>query len=151
LSRSRARLLALIAIAYAALPVSAQEVSQGAADRKVDAMVTTARQAYGPAAPAKRSCNKAADGDEIVVCAPDHGEQWRVPSTSESDPGSREALNDGLPRAPELGRGSCRGQAGCMIGGYAPPPVYMIDLKAIPEAPEDSDADKVAKGEMSDR
>jgi len=27
----------------------------------------------------------------------------------------------------------------------------MIDLKSIPETPKDSDAEKVANGEMSDR
>ncbi len=113
-------------------------------------MIAHERQLYGPPAPKKRICDRSG-GEEIVVCAPDHGEQWRVPPTSETDPMSHAALYDGLPRAPQLDRGSCRGQPGCMIGGWAPPPVYYIDLKAIPEAPEGSDADKVARGEMAER
>ncbi len=117
-------------------------------------MIATARQAYGPPAPTKPKCDKAANGDEIVVCAPDHGEQWRVASGGNYDPNTLEGrrnLSDGVPRAPQLDRGSCRGQPGCMIGGYAPPPIYYIDLKAIPDAPAGSDAEKVAKGEMQDR
>lgn len=99
---------------------------------------------------AKRCGNKGADG-EIIVCAPDDGKQWRVPSSTADNPLSAEALRNGVPRAPELGRGSCKGKAGCLRGGWAPAPVYMIDLSQIPEAPADSDADKVANGEMSDR
>lgn len=98
-------------------------------------------------------CNRPRQGDEIVVCV-DRGEDLRVPTTAESDPDSLAArlmLNNGVARAPQLDRGSCKGKPGCMIGGWAPPPLYLIDLAAIPEAPEGSDADKVANGEMSDR
>ena len=144
MSRSCACLFVSIAILSSVTPATAQD----AADSKVDAMVTTARQAYGPQL-TKPGCGKGS-GEEIVVCA-DDGKQYRVQPTSDTDPNSHEALYDGLPRAPQLDRGSCRGQPGCIIGGYAPPPVYYIDLKAIPDAPKDSDAEKVAKGEMQDR
>ena len=149
MSRSCACLLSIgIAIlsAVAAVPASAQD----AADSKVDAMVTTARAAYGPYLTKPRCGAGSGNGDEIVVCATDNKE-FRVSPTSETDPDSHEALYDGLPRAPQLDRGSCRGQPGCIIGGYAPPPVYYIDLKAIPDAPAGSDAEKVAKGELQDR
>lgn len=98
-------------------------------------------------------CRAARKTGEIVVCV-DRGEDLRVPSTAESDPSSlaaRHALNNGIPRAPQLDRGSCKGQPGCMVGGWAPPPIYAIDPAAIPEAPEGSDADRIAKGEMPDR
>lgn len=98
-------------------------------------------------------CRSARKSGEIVVCV-DRGEDLRVPSTAESDPSSlaaRRALNNGIPRAPQLDRGSCKGQPGCVIGGWAPPPIYVIDPAALPEAPEGSDADKIAKGEMPDR
>lgn len=98
-------------------------------------------------------CRNARQTGEIVVCV-DRGEDLRVPSTAESDPSSlaaRRALNDGIPRAPQLDRGSCKGQPGCVVGGWAPPPIYVIDLSTIPEAPEGSDADKIAKGELPDR
>lgn len=98
-------------------------------------------------------CDRPRQGDEIVVCV-DRGEDLRVPTTAESDPDSlaaRRARNNGVPLAPQLDRGSCKGKPGCVIGGWAPPPLYLIDLAAIPEAPEGSDADKVAKGELPDR
>jgi hypothetical protein len=97
-------------------------------------------------------CRSARKTGEIVVCV-DRGEDLRVPTTAESDPASlaaRRALNNGVPRAPAFSR-SCKGQPGCITGGWAPPPIYVIDLAAIPEAPEGSDADKIAKGEMPDR
>lgn len=98
-------------------------------------------------------CDRPREGDEIVVCI-DRGEDLRVPTTAESDPSSlaaRRARNNGVPLAPQLDRGSCKGQPGCVIGGWAPPPLYLIDLAAIPEAPEGSDAARVAKGELPDR
>ena len=103
--------------------------------------------------PEQPACPGGAEGgdNDIVVCAREDSAQWRVRSSRETDPLSRESLRDGLPRAPQLDRGSCKGQPGCMVGGWVPPPVYYIDLKAIPEAPAGSDADKVAKGEMADR
>ena len=117
-------------------------------DRKVAERLERAREIYGVPDPRLR-CRPGADG-EIVVCA-DRGEGLKVPSTAESDPNSREArraLNGGVPRAPQLDRGSCKGQAGCITGGWAPPPVHYIDITALPEPPEGSDADKIAKGEM---
>jgi hypothetical protein len=117
-------------------------------DRKVAERIDQAKAVYGVPDPRLR-CRRAPGSDEIVVCA-DHGEDLKVPSTSESDPNSREArraLDNGVPRAPQLDRGSCKGQPGCITGGWAPPPVYYIDVTALPEAPEGSDADKIAKGE----
>lgn len=108
-----------------------------------------AQEAYG----AVRRSTCAGEPGEIVVCARREQGQ-RVPSTSQSDPASRaarHALDNGVPRAPQLDRGSCKGQAGCIVGGWAPPPVYMVDLKAIPEAPEGSDADRIGKGELAER
>lgn len=126
--------------------VAAQEVPADATDRKVAQMIGRAREAYGVPDPAAK-CRRNADSDEIVVCV-DRGEDLKVPSTSESDPTSRAALNDGLPRAPQLDRGSCKGQPGCIVGGYAPPPLYIVDVSKLPQAPEGSDADLIARGEM---
>jgi hypothetical protein len=33
----------------------------------------------------------------------------------------------------------------CIRGGYAPPPVYYIDVTKLPEPPPGSDAEKIAK------
>ncbi len=97
-------------------------------------------------------CRSARKAGEIVVCV-DRGEDLRVPTTAETDPDSlaaRRTLNNGVPRAPAFSR-SCKGQPGCITGGWAPPPIYVIDPAALPEAPEGSDADKIAKGELPDR
>lgn len=121
------------------------------ADQRVDKMVEQARRVYRVSDPRDR-CRRR-EGQEIVVCV-DRGEDLRVPSTAETDPNSREArraLNNGVPRAPQLDRGSCRGQPGCMVGGWAPPPIYEVDLSQLPQAPEGSDADLVAKGELAPR
>lgn len=124
-------------------------LAQGAdLDARVAERLEAARAVYGAVRPRPR-CGATGDDGEIVVCAPDRGEDQRVPSTAASDPASaaaRRELNNGVPRAPQLDRGSCRGQAGCMVGGWVPPPVYAIDVKALPEAPEGSDADLIAKG-----
>ena len=128
---------------------AAQAADQAAADRAMAGALLTAPAAYARRG-RPRCGDKGPDGD-IVVCAPDDGEQWRVPSTADSDPTSPEGMRDGVPRAPQLDRGSCKGQPNCFGGGWAPPPIYIIDLAAIPDSPKGSDAEKVAKGEMSDR
>jgi hypothetical protein len=124
------------------------------ADETARQMTDKAKAAYGPLAPQRpKACGSQDKNGEIVVCAPDDGKQWRVPSTSEGDPTSRQATRTGMPRAPQLDRGSCKGkgQVGCIgLGGRARE-IYMIDLKSIPETPKGSDAEKVANGEMADR
>lgn len=112
--------------------------------------IAITRDLYGAPPPRRRCDSGGGDDTVIVVCAPDRGEDQRVPSTAQSDPASRAArheLDNGVPRAPQLDRGSCRGKPGCAIGGWAPPPVYVIDVKALPEAPAGSDADLIARGE----
>ena len=133
-----------------------QQTSEAQSTAELDARIAERLVSSGEsyrAEPEQPACPGGAEGgdNDIVVCAREDSAQWRVRSSRETDPLSRESLRDGLPRAPQLDRGSCKGQPGCMIGGWVPPPVYYIDLKAIPEAPAGSDADKVAKGEMADR
>lgn len=141
----------------AANPDAANPASPSAespAGPSAESMAARAKAAYGPLAPQRpKACGTQDKNGEIVVCAPDGGKQWRIPSTTDSDPTSRQATRTGIPRAPQLDRGSCKGkgQIGCIGIGRAAEPMYMIDLSAIPETPKDSDAEKVAKGEMSDR
>lgn len=139
----------LLPALFLLLPVAAQ--AQGPTDdldQKVAERIEQSRAVYGVPDPRMR-CRPKPGTDEIVVCV-DRGEDQQVdrgapdPNTLEG----RRALNGGIPRAPQLDRGSCRGQPGCITGGWAPPPVYYIDMKAIPEPPPGSDADKIAKGEM---
>lgn len=146
----RASLIGAVA-ALVAGPLAAQPADADA-DARLAVRLAQAQSRLGVASVQDR-CRAAGNSDEIVVCV-DRGEDLRVPSTAESDPSSlaaRRALNNGVPRAPQLDRGSCKGQAGCVIGGWAPPPIYVIDPAALPEAPEGSDADKIAKGLMPDR
>ncbi|MBW8753426.1 MAG: hypothetical protein JF595_04640 [Sphingomonadales bacterium] len=119
--------------------------------QRSEALLTTGSVAR-PAPPRPR-CRNGGDGaddnGEIVVCGPaDQGQ--RIPSTGESAPGSRAGLRNGELHAPQLDRGSCRGKLGCFVGGGVHPPAYIIDMKAIPEAPEGSDADRIAKGEIAE-
>jgi hypothetical protein len=112
-------------------------------------------RSYGPAAsgaPEEPQCDPAKSvSNEIVVCGLwEEDEKFRAQSTSQLDPESREALNDGVPRAPELGE-SCKAnpEKGSCIGfGSVPPPAYMVDFSELPEAPPGSDADRIAKGEI---
>jgi len=136
---------------FLTMPLGAQSADP-AADAQLAERLATARSKLSVESVQSR-CGTARRSDEIVVCV-DRGEDLRVPTTAESDPSSlaaRRALNNGVPRAPQLDRGSCKGQPGCVVGGWAPPPIYVIDPAALPEAPEGSDADRIAKGEMPDR
>jgi len=133
----------------AAIPAGAQAPDP---DLQVAERLAAAKSRLGVETVQDR-CRNARKFGEIVVCI-DRGEDLRVPSTAESDPSSlaaRRALNNGIPRAPQLDRGSCKGQPGCVVGGWAPPPIYVIDPAALPQAPEGSDADRIAKGELPDR
>lgn len=91
--------------------------------------------------PAEDPFNKA-----IVVCAPDNSPRYRVPAASD-DPHDPAATRGGPLTPPDMYGGPPCTQV-CVRGGYAPPPVYYIDLSKIPEPAPGSDADKIAKGEM---
>ncbi len=139
--------MALALILLLPAPAQAQDSSEEL-DRKVAERIEQSRAIYGVPDPRLR-CRPKPGSDEIVVCV-DRGEDQKVDRTA-PDPNTlegRRALDGGIPRAPQFDRGSCRGQPGCVTGGWAPPPAYYIDMEAIPEPPPGSDADKIAKGEM---
>lgn len=105
--------------------------------------------AYGPAAPAKKC--KSSDPrrpNEIVVCGSQDDKEFRVKSSAELDPDSKEATDDGQPHAPDFAT-SCKKNPGgtCIHFGNTPEPAYMIKFEELPDTPEGSDADKIAKGE----
>lgn len=139
--------MALALILLLPAPAQAQD-SSDELDRKVAERIEQSRAIYGVPDPRLR-CRPKPGSDEIVVCV-DRGEDQKVDRAA-PDPNTlegRRALDGGIPRAPQFDRGSCRGEPGCVTGGWAPPPVYYIDMEAIPEPPPGSDADKIAKGEM---
>ena len=129
-----------------------------AADIKAKDMADRAKASYGPMTPEqqRKACqaqNAQTKDGEIVVCGGKDDKEFRVQSSSQLAPNSRSATRTGVPRAPQLDKGSCKGtgHVGCIGIGGKGKEIYMIDLKSIPETPKDSDAEKVAKGEMSDR
>ncbi|WP_435419266.1 hypothetical protein WAB17_06860 [Parerythrobacter aurantius] len=111
-----------------------------------------ANAAYGPAEPEPEvavDCQDPAPGEIVVCAALEEQSQFRVPSRL--DQGDDSHLSwDGDP--PDVaGPGIFRGKAtasGCIKGVTCPPPpAYIFDITALPEAPPGSDADKIAKGE----
>lgn len=109
-------------------------------------LIERARAHYKVEEPPREVCPES-EGNEIVVCGeavdPD---RYRVPSDTD-----RGVPRDHVPRAPDL-EPRYPGVAvakGCFIGPCPRPMPVMIDLKAIPEAPEGSDADLIARGEMA--
>jgi len=115
-------------------------------------MLKENKNTYGPPPP-RRNCKKDPENAEIVVCAEEEADfsEFRVKSTAELDPDSREATDDGIPRAPDVaGDGIFKGKAtvtgGCLLQGCPPPPAIIFDISALPEAPDGSDADLIGKG-----
>lgn len=107
-----------------------------------------------PAAAARQRravCDEARRQGEIVVCGVDRGEQWRVPSTAESDPKSRQGRDIGVPTAPNVSSLPDCAIVKCHGFGKVPPPIYVVDFSKLPEAPAGSDADRIAKGEAPAR
>ncbi len=93
-----------------------------------------------------KKCEKAGPDGAIVVCGGrEANEKERLPLRGELD--SARSTNDGLPRAPNVsGLADC--SKGCIGFGSVPPPMYFFDITKLPEAPPDSDADKIARGEI---
>lgn len=93
-----------------------------------------------------KRCPQSERRGDIVVCA-ERPDEFRMPSTGDSDPNSKQALDDGRLHPPDVaGGGIFKGKPTMGFGKVAAP--YIIDLSSIPEAPKGSDADKIGKGEM---
>lgn len=107
--------------------------------------LANARAVTSAAPPRAAPCPEVTSG-EIVVCAEreDPKKQY-VPSNTDSGD-----TYDGVPHAPNVsGLPDCATASFCTRMGAQPRQLYIIDLKAIPEPPAGSDADKIAKGEMA--
>lgn len=118
--------------------ISAQEALEAADD------------AYGPRKP--KPCPKSSDPNEIIVCAAPQDDSEFYYSGSAENARKRYAEETAFkddPQAPNF-LPTCHSMgnpAGCVRVGSVPPQPILIDLESIPEAPEGSDADLVAKGE----
>jgi hypothetical protein len=143
----------LLAALLLSSPLAAQDAGGEAAEppRTVTAeqAIATAQDVYGPPdTRAKPACPAPKPGDEIVVCAQEEDDsKYRVQSSGDLDP-TGEGARDGVPRAPDVGTvyPGVVVATGCFIGPCPPPMPVLIDLKAIPEAPPGSDADRVGQG-----
>ncbi len=135
-----AALLPVIALLPA--PLAAQETGPATAEQVLE----DARMAYGPPAPdARDECPPPGPNGEIVVCAQwDDPDQFRIPSSTEEGTN----VDDGVPRAPDLGPPPCVPSlvTACIKVGWAPPPPYLIDFDELPETPPGSDAERVGQG-----
>ena len=137
-----------------ALPADMQITAAFAQDAPAltaEQVTADAEAAYGPPPPEPKCAPQ--EGDEIVVCAEEEQDQsqFRVKSSNELDPESEEALDDGLPRAPDVaGPGIFRGKPTisglCLIPPCPSDPAYLIDFSELPETPPGSDADLVGQG-----
>lgn len=95
--------------------------------------------------PTKRDRCVPGSGEAIVVCGA-NAENARQKLDSVPPEGAGRTA-DGAPRAPNVsGLRDC--SRGCIGIGSAPPPMYFFDIKALPEAPAGSDADRIARGEI---
>lgn len=94
---------------------------------------------------AARESNKGEPGT-IVVCSHNgDGTSQRVPPSESVDNSTR----TGALTPPDVsGLPGCLGPCVKIRFGHVPPPVLMIDLAALPEAPKGSDAWKIAQGIM---
>lgn len=137
-----------LAITLPVSGISAQEQPELTAED----VIQNAEIAYGP--PPQESKCEQSDEDIIVVCGQlEDQDQFRVKSSSALDPQSEEALDDGLPRAPDVsGPGIFKGPATvgklCIPGlqKCPPPPAIVVDFSQLPEAPPGSDADRIGRG-----
>lgn len=93
-----------------------------------------------------KKCEKAGPDGAIVVCGGRaESEKERLPLRDQLE--SAKSTRDGLLRAPNVsGLPDC--SRGCIGFGSAPAPMYFFDITKLPEAPPDSDADKIARGEI---
>lgn len=96
-----------------------------------------------------KPCRTGTDDGTIVVCGRnEENARQRLP-LHEEDP--RRATNDGLPRAPNVfGIPDIGGVkvTGCFMRPCPPPVMPDINFAALPQAPEGSDADRIARGEI---
>jgi hypothetical protein len=118
--------------------------SSAGAQVTAEQAVNTAREVYGPALPSQspEPCPEARP-DEIVVCREIvEDDRYRVRSSTDDAIEAGAVVDDGLPRAPDLGPQALPivVARGCFIPPCPKPPAYMIDFASIPEAPRGSDA-----------
>jgi len=132
------RAQSVAAVGAAQTPIAEADPEQAQVNAEIAQRLLTAGQ--------PKKCEKAGPDGAIVVCGGrEANEKERLPLRGELD--SARSTKDGLPRAPNVsGLRDC--SRGCIGLGGVPPPMYFFDITKLPEAPADSDADKIARGEI---
>ena len=141
-----------LAALIAAAPLAAQDAppaTPAAQAITAEQAVAAAKEVYGPPdLRPKAECPPPTLGGEIVVCGQAEDQsKYRVQSSGDLDPTGAGARGGG-PRAPDLGTvypGMVVAR-GCFIPPCPPPMPVLIDLKALPDAPPGSDAERVGQG-----
>ncbi len=132
------------------LPLAAQDA---APPDRIDILVQP-QDTQGPLEDCSDEQEAATISGEIVVCRklPD-GNRFGYDSKEAEKRYAEATMNKGDPRAPDVaGAGIFRGPA--TVGGLCglgfnpcpPPPAYIVDFDALPDAPPGSDADRIARG-----
>lgn len=144
--RGRAMVLAA-ALAGLAAPARAQPEQASEPPRTAEQFIESARELYSVDERRPEPC-PAPVGNEIVVCRQlEDPERFRVASPTERAYAAGRMPPDPIPSAPHLlGLPSCE-EVQCMAVGRTPPPIYIIDLTAIPEALTPEEAALVFRAE----
>ena len=137
-----------VAVLVAPEPVCAQSEPADAAPRTAEQFIEAARALYSVREQRSEPC-AAPVGNEIVVCRDRiDPESQRLPSPTERARAAGERPPDPIPDAPYvLGLPECRVEVVCHRMGSAPPPIYIIDLEAIPQPLSSDEAALVFRAE----
>lgn len=136
----------------AATPPPAPPSTPAPPRERINVLVTVPRGEVNQAQ--ARQCEDEADAGkisgEIVVCRQvgDDGSNSYSSRAEAQKRYAEETALKGAPRAPDF-ISDCRDQGnpfGCLSIGKAPPPAFIVDFDALPQAPAGSDADRIARG-----
>jgi hypothetical protein len=127
---------------------AAPAAAQTEAARTAEQFIEAAREAYSVDEARPEAC-PAPVGNEIVVCRRlEDPDQFRVASPTERANASGQMPPDPIPSAPYvLGLPECGVEVTCHRIGRTPPPIYIIDLAAIPVALTPEEAALVFRAE----
>lgn len=133
-------------LAVVALPSPALAQQAGLPKLTAEQMIARSKTQFN-AGTTSQPCGRSLRMDEIIVCGLGKDALRLKPI----EPITNEAV-----KALNLRKGGPHGAVGASVTmavcflQKCPPPIFFIDVKSLPEAPAGSDADKIARGEMSD-
>ena len=155
------RSLAAIGLAYGVIcnPIAslAQEAGEEQPTITAEEALANAEAHWSGAIDIKKPdpcADESEDPDVIVVCRRwESGERYMFERPPDRPVGADiRTSGSGSPRPPDFNE-SClhnRGRENCMMGGWAPPPAYMVDFDSLPETPAGSEAARLYGGPTTD-